>query len=284
MFKKKVLIIGATSNLGKSLTKLLNKFKIYTAGRKNSDFFFDATNEVIDENILKRKFDIIINLVAGFKDDNYTEICNTEKISTIGIIKICEIAKRCNAEHLIHISSISRDYNPSDRYYGIYSIAKKHGDELLKYFCNRENINYTILMPSQLYDYEGNCKIHQGFLYSLIQKIIDGRDVVIYGKNDPKRNYIHVDDVAEIIKKVIIKKLFGEYYCCALKDTSYTEIFNISKNIIKSKSDLRFDKSKPDISDLPKVYDFNIYDEIDFYPQKILENGLLEIIKEMTNA
>lgn len=281
VMNKKILIIGNTSNLAKVLIKQLNIFDIYTAGRNGADYYFDAEKEILDEKFLNKKFDVIINTMASF-GSNYTEdYYKTEKINVLGCLKICELAKETECKHLIQISSIFQKYKEKDPYYNIYSISKRHADELIKLYCAQEKIPYTILMPSQIYDFQGNCKKHQSFLYSIIRQVKNNQNITIYGSNDAKRNYIYIGDLAEIIEKVIAINVFGEYCCCALSDTKISELVSAAKYFSKSNSSITFDKTKNDIMDLPDVYTNDLYKIINYKPKMPIEKGIEQILKEI---
>lgn len=271
---KKVLIFGSTSNLCKALFKSLSDCEILSAGRRDADFYFDASSEKYDEKILTQKFDIIINTMAAFGNTSIDSFYETEKVNALGILKILEIAQKTQCRHVVSISSTSAQYNEKDYYYGVYSVSKKHSDELLKLYCKKENINYTILKPSQIYDFEGQCKNHQPFLYSIIEKIKNNENITINGKHDPKRNYIHIDDVANIVNKVIENEIYGEFCCCALKDTKISEIYKITKKLTKSESKLIYDKKKQNLKDLPKCKDYKLYKLIKYKPLYVLKDNI----------
>lgn len=282
--KLNLLIIGAGSNLGNSLIKFIKDCNIFVAGIENANFYFNGSSEILDNEIINNTFDIIINTMGDFGGNDTSSFYETEKINTLGILKVCELAKLTHCQHLIHISSISKTYNEQDPYYGIYSISKKHGDELLKLYCKLENIPYTILMPSQIFDIEGKCKKHQVFLYTIIEKIKNNENITIYGENDFKRNYVYIEDVCRAICEIIKCKTYGEFSFCAKKDTSMSKIFSITKDLTNSSSQLIFDKTKDNVLDLPKSVYPQIYFQIDCEPILSIEKAIKLIIEEKQNV
>ena len=278
---KKILIIGNTSNLAKALINQLATFEIYTAGRNGADYYFDAEEETLDEKVLKSKFDVIINTMASFGSNSTSDYYKTEKINVLGCLKICELAKMTECKHLVQISSIFQKYKENAPYYNIYSVSKRHADELIKLYCKQEKIPYTILMPSQIYDFKGKCEKHQSFLYSIIRQVKNNQNITIYGTNDAKRNYIYIGDIVQIIEKVIDMNVLGEYCCCALKDTRISELVSATKKYTHSGSKIIFDNTKNNILDLPDVYDNDLYKIINYMPQMPIENGVEQVLKEM---
>ena len=284
MGKPNILIIGASSNVGVSLIKFLKNYNVYIAGIKNADFYFNGLNEFLNNKIIDNTFDIIINTMSAFGGNNVNSFYKTEKINALGMLTVCKLAKITHCMHLVHISSIFKNYTENDSYYGIYSISKKHGDELLKFYCQQENIAYTILMPSQIFDIEGKCRKHQEFLYKTIDKIRNNENVIIYGHNDFKRNYVYIDDVCRAIYEIIKSKIQGEFCFCAKKDTTIGEIFKIAKNLTNSSSQLIFDKTKKNVSDLPKCPYPQIYSAIPCHPNLTIEKAIKFILSEKKNV
>lgn len=282
--KTKVLIIGSSSNLACSLNKTLKGYNIYFAGRRNADFYFNALNETLDEALVNNTFDVIINTMAAFGNNDTSSFYETEKINALGTLIVCKLTKLTHGKHLIHLSSLSKSYAEKDLYYGIYSISKKHGDELLKLYCNKENIPYTILMPSQIFDIEAKCRKHQEFLYTIIEKVKNNENVTIYGENDFKRNYVFIDDVSQAIEEIIKQKTTGEYNICAVKDTAVSEIFSITKQLTNSSSKLIFDKSKNNVLDLPQNTYPQIYSKIACMPKCPIEDMIKFILENMTHV
>jgi nucleoside-diphosphate-sugar epimerase len=45
------------------------------------------------------------------------------------------------------------------------------------------------------------------FFYDLIDKAGRGEDIYLYGSHDPKRNYIHIDDVTRVLAEVVKRRL-----------------------------------------------------------------------------
>ncbi len=95
----------------------------------------------------------------------------------------------------------------------MYSLSKKHSEELAIYYCKKNNIPLTILRPSQIYDEKGEFRKHQPLLYLMVDSAQQGKDIYIYGSNDALRNYIHVKDLVEVIARTIATGTTGVYSC-----------------------------------------------------------------------
>jgi nucleoside-diphosphate-sugar epimerase len=141
-------------------------------------------------------------------------------------------------------------------------------------YCKGKDIKLTILRPSQIYgNFESN-RINQPFFYSIIQKVKNNQEVVFYGKHDPARNFIHIDDVAEIIFRVVERGIEGNFDCIFNNNITFTDIACAAKSAFKSSSRILFDDSKPDIEDNVIAINTILYDLIDYYPKITIEEGI----------
>lgn len=273
----KILIIGSTSTVAISTGRLLSQsYKVFYAGRRKADYLLDL-NLVDLELPEDLRFDTVIHVAADFGGNKEVDFCRTELINAVGTLKICQLARRIKAEHLIVISSIFANYVPGNAYYSIYSLSKKHADELAQLFCNQFNLPLTILRPSQLYDAEGRCRKHQGLLYSIIDKAQNGMDIVFYGKNDALRNYLFLDDFSEIIARVVHKKITGLFNCPSPKSVCLSEIAQIACCVFNRNGNVHFIESEPTIPDVLVDVDSDLYEKINFVPIISLDEGIRKI-------
>jgi len=167
--------------------------------------------------------DIIIHAAASLNNDlNSSFIANV-----VGTFNICKFAKKRKVKHLILISSISAFNHPENEYYNNYGLTKKHAEEIAEAYCKENNINLTILRFSQVYDSARKAKKSQKMIYGFVDIIKSQKEINIYGKKNPIRNYLYIDDVLKVIDDVIEKKLFGIFN--VINDKSYTleDIANI---------------------------------------------------------
>ena len=74
-------------------------------------------------------------------------------------------------------------------------------------------------------------------------------DILIFGKNDALRNFIHVEDIARIIALVIRRKIIGTFSCANGENVRYSEVAAAAIRAFGSKSAIRFMRDQPDIPD-----------------------------------
>ncbi|WP_164878401.1 NAD-dependent epimerase/dehydratase family protein [Pollutimonas thiosulfatoxidans] len=253
---------------------MLEKFaNVVTAGRSHCDIGLDLRSPLEDFRI-PADLDAIVNVASYFGGKSYEDIAQAQSVNVMGLMKLCEAATRSNAKHLVQISSIFAELDTTSHLYGAYSLTKRHSEEMAELHAAQFNLPLTILRPSQLYAVGDSQRKHQGFLYSLIDNVEQGKDVLIYGKNDALRNFIHTEDVAQIIALVIQSRTLGKYICASIQNVRLTEIANAAIEAFNSPSEVKFLEAKPNVPDVAFQLNDDIYRILHFYPQISLLAGM----------
>lgn len=273
----RVLIVGGTSSLAKALKPVFSEFSdVLTSGRSGCDIQMDLCESV--ENIeIPKDIDVVINTAAHFGGDEYDQIYQAEFINVLGVLKLCQACVRSKVKHLIHISSTSACLEPESKYFGIYSISKKHSDEIVQMFCAQFNLPYTIIRPSQLYGNDNGFRKHRRFLYEAIDKAKRNEDIGIFGVNDALRNYIHIDDFTEIISRIVTAKIVGIYLCTNQIDVSLSEVANTVIEAFHSESRVIFISGVEDVENNVFPYDDTLFKKINYHPQIPIMVGISKI-------
>ena len=272
----KVVIVGGTSSIAVNLKPKLSEYcDVITAGRANCDLQLNLSDSL--EDIFPPDIDVVIHTAANFGGKSAKEIMEAENINVIGTLKLCEAAVKANAKHFIYISSIFSNLRSDADNYNIYSLSKKHSEELASYYCSLNNLPLTILKPSHLYGIEDSFRKHQPFFYSIMDKAKNNENLTLYGANDPVRNYLFIDDLSTIIMKVLQKSVTGIYPCAQMADVTYSQIANTAFKIFDTNGTVNFLSDKPNIPSFNYDKDDSLYKKIDFYPQVNIEDGIRKI-------
>ncbi len=274
---KNILIIGGTSSLAKALKPVLGEFNnVITAGRTNCDIRLDLADP-IDTMNLPRDLDVLIHTAAHFGGKTYKEVLGAENSNVLGTLTLCEAAIRAKARHFVLISSMFAGESAIKGNNTIYALSKKHGEEIAAFYCSVCSMPLTILRPSQLYGNEEGFRRHQPFLYTMVDKAERGEDIALYGSNDARRNYIHIDDLTRIISGVIERQVTGVYDCANISDVTYSQVARAAFTAFNKGGTVQFLKDKPDIPD--NVYEKSnaLYEMIGFYPVISIEEGIRKL-------
>jgi len=270
----RVLLVGANSALARASMPILAKdYELITAGRHNCDIDCDITKEIV----IPSGIDAIVNFTAAFGGMSDEDIREAEDINALGLLCICSAAKRASVKHIINISSLSATHTKESPYYTIYAISKKHGDELAEFYCAQHGLALSILRPSQIFGDDGSFARHQPFFWGAVEKAAKGQDIVIYGKHDPLRNYIHAVDLAELLRRVIAERIVGAYSCQYPMDVTFSQIAQTAQRTFGRGGTITFLHDKPDIPDNVFPKDETLYEKTGYRPKISLEVGMQRI-------
>ncbi|HSX29865.1 MAG TPA: NAD(P)-dependent oxidoreductase [Candidatus Saccharimonadales bacterium] len=269
-----VLVIGAGSALARAALPVFTKDNtIITAGRKDCDVYCDINKSVE----IPSGVDVVVNFAANFGGTSDEAITAAVETNVLGTLRICEAVKKAQLKQLVLVSSIFAALDESSPSYSIYALTKKHADELAVFYCKLHEIPLTILRPSRIYGDDDSFAKNQPFLYQIVDKAQRGEDIVLYGKHDARRNYIHSADLAEIINRVISRQVAGVFACTAPEDATYSHIAKSAQHSFGRGSTVTFAHDKPDIPDDVFPADYSLYDKIDYRPSVSIDDGLRRI-------
>lgn len=137
-----------------------------------------------------------------------------------------------------------------------YAIAKIAGIRLCKHYNQQYGTNFISLMPTNLYGPNDNFDLETSHVMpALIRKFHDAKiknqpEVVLWGSGKPKREFLHVDDMADAC--VYLMKNYdyadiGEFVNIGVgTDISIKELADMIKDIVGYDGEIVYDASKPD--------------------------------------
>lgn len=133
-----------------------------------------------------------------------------------------------------------------------YALAKISGVKLIEAARKVHGYNYVALMPTNLYGPNDNFDLKTSHvLPALIRKFHDAKtqnkNVTIWGSGKPKREFLHVDDLADAIYFFINNKADEYLYNIGSgEEVTIKELGNIIKEIIEFNGDILYDEKYPD--------------------------------------
>ena len=275
----KILLVGGTSTLARVLIPALSlNAEVVTAGRSNSDIELDIGWE-IEQFKIPNGVDIVINLSANFGGSDYQSVMAAEQINAIGALKIAQACKKAGVGQMIQISSVFAERNSQTSLYNSYAMSKRHGEELLSLFCPKVGLALLILRPSRIYGEGENYRRHQPFLYDLLDQVLLNQTIEFNGSNDAVRNFIHVDDVVQVIIRTVELRLQGMFQCAGISNLRMSQIAAIAVEVCGSSSKIVFNPAQSDIPDNHLEVDETLFHLVDYFPRVTLNDGLLREVK-----
>lgn len=151
-----------------------------------------------------------------------------------------------------------------------YAIAKIAGLRLCKYYNEQYNTNFISVMPTNLYGPNDNYDLETSHvLAALIRKFHEAKinntsEVVVWGTGTPRREFLHVDDMADacvyLMENFDVSDI-GEFVNIGKgEDLTIRELAELIKYTVGYRGKIVYDTSKPDgtprkLLDVSKLHD-----------------------------
>ena len=134
-----------------------------------------------------------------------------------------------------------------------YAIAKISGVKACEAIRNQFGKDFVSLMPTNLYGPHDNFDLDTSHvLPAMIRKFheakIEGhKPVLLWGTGSPKREFLHVDDLAKAVLFAVENKLPENLYNIGTgKDCSIQELALLIQEVVGHKGSIEWDHTKPD--------------------------------------
>ncbi len=267
----KILLVGGNSSLARSLRPLLAEIaEVVTAGRQGCDLTLDLAGDIH----IAPGFDVVVNTAAHLGGNTAASLQAAEQVNVLGLLALCQACSAAGVGHLVQVSSIYATLAPSSPFYNAYALSKKHGDEAALLHTRLQPLPLTILRPSQFYGVGETYRRNQPFLYTLMDRAQAGQDIELWGGHDARRNFIHVQDVADLIARVVRTRTLGVFACSHPQDIRFSQIAQAALDAFGSTGRIRFLHDKPDTPDNLFAYDDALYRALGHYPQITIDRGM----------
>lgn len=232
IFKKKklnrVVILGANSFIGKAIVKkfISQNIKPVLVTRKNADLEKKQSFNKLKKILKKDDTIIFIAAVAPVKN---IEMLNQNLLICKNIIESLKIKK---PNHVIYLSSDAvysdsknkineKSETTPESFHGFMHLIREN---MLKEL----NCKKTFVRPTLVY---GSDDPHNGYgPNKFIRCAQNNEEIFLFGKGEERRDHIHVDNVADIVSTVAIKKIDGIINAVSGNVISFNEI---AKNLKK---------------------------------------------------
>jgi len=218
MPEPKIMITGSKGFIGINVKKAFKNVVEFDVAINKIHNIFDRY--MISEFLKKEKPQVVIHLAANAHPP--TSIAyppHDLETNILGTVNLLECCKEFGINHFIYSSSAvvygQPRYLPINENHPInpsipYGISKFSGELYCKYY-HKIGVPTTILRFFNIY---GESQPYGYFVPDIIKKIkeIKTKKIELKGSPQDSRDFLHVEDLANCIKQVVIKKPFGQIF------------------------------------------------------------------------
>jgi len=166
-----------------------------------------------------------------------------------------------------------------------YAIAKISGVKLIEAIRKQYHRDYVSLMPTNLYGPGDNYDLETSHvLPAMIRKfheakLSSSKEVVLWGSGSPRREFLHVDDLANGVVYALESSLKEPLYNIGSgSEISIKDLAKLIQGIIGYHGDINWDSSKPDGTP-KKLMDSSRFNALGWSAKIDLAKGVSEVYK-----
>lgn len=303
--KSKIYIAGHNGMVGSSLERKLRKEKFNNIIFRNSSELDLRNQKSVNEFFELERPDYVILAAAKvggiFANNNYradfiydnlmieTNVIHAaylNKVKKLLFLGSSCIYPKMAPQPLKEKYLLSGYLEPTNK---PYAIAKIAGIELCESYRSQYGCNFISAMPTNLYGTNDNYHPENSHvLPALIRKIVIAKknnesSVLIWGTGNPRREFLHVDDLANA--SYFLLQNYNEKGIVNIgcgQDISIKELAELISIEVGYGGALDFDTSRPD-GTLRKLMDVKKINDLGWHSKISLIDGVKKTIKEFKN-
>jgi GDP-L-fucose synthase len=220
----------------------------------------------------------------------HANVIESSRVS--GVQRLLYLGSSCiyprEAENPIRESELlSGKLEPTNEW---YALAKITGIKMCQAYRRQYGVDFISAMPTNLYGPNDNFNLASAHvLPALIRKFHEAvsmgvNDVQVWGTGKPRREFLHVDDLADACIFLLENYSDDEHINIGTGvDHSIKEISEILTGLIHPKANVCFDTTMPD-GTLRKRLDVSKLTGLGWHSTKSLEKGLKETVEWYVDA
>lgn len=274
-----IMVLGSTGYLGSNIVHRLaqDDHKQICVVRGTSDTsriegiqnvsFVSSDLSEIEVVFKYLHIDWVINSVCTYKANNtlYGDMLTSNILFPLGVLNL---VVKYKIKNFITIgTSLPEDLN-------LYSFTKNKYGEFGKFLCDTEDINFADLKLEMFYG--GLFEPEDRFISSCVAKLRNNEPISLT-EGKQKRDMIKVEDVVEIISRLITSKYLNHYMSLPIgsgENHSIIEILEFMKKEMNSDSELLFGDIPSRKGEPNTLADISWYKDIDYSLRYSFFDGL----------
>jgi len=217
----RVVVIGAGGFIAGAIVKALKDAEVLSLGRPQLDLLEDKSKKVLIENLKSDDTVVFASAKAPVK--------NVEMLreNIVMAEHVCAAIKAKPPAHVVYISSdaVYKDSMQPLTEESCAEPASLHGAmHLAREVALRAEYAgpLAIVRPTLVYGIDDP---HNGYGPNRFRRLAaEGKEIVLFGEGEERRDHVHVDDVAALVKEVIFRKSAGTVNAVSAEVASFREL------------------------------------------------------------
>jgi len=294
--KTTYLVTGGTGFIGSHVVdKLLNNgchVKVFSRSAEkyrplpnNVEYVWGSFDDTFAMAEALQGVDVVIHAITtslpGTSNLNIKEDIRSNLLNTIQLL---ELIKQKGIKHITFLSSGGTVYGVAKEFpipeshplapLNSYGIIKVAIENYIRMYNKLDNIGYSILRITNPYGPRQGHVGTQGFIGSVLNKLLNNEPINIWGDGSVIRDFIYVEDVADVIVKASINQTEGTFNIGSGEGRSLNEIINNIIEVTGIHPELNYQKGRE--IDVPKSYvdTSNANKELNWEPQTSICDGI----------
>ncbi|MFJ7565824.1 NAD-dependent epimerase/dehydratase family protein [Herminiimonas sp. NPDC097707] len=274
---KAVVVLGATSMLGREITRQLSNkgVEIISAGRHlDSDIVVNLGSSDAPTFRKSVQAEVLIHCASAFGGDDLDGVKQNLSVNMAGCAQVLDIVQHTGVRKIVYAGSLSSDQLvESGIPLGAYGFSKGEAERILQWGMTKIGGDFCSLRLTQLWDTEGACCTHQPWFGRIVAYASHGLTLKMPTADGP-RNFMHVSDAAQLLIRAADSSLAGIRPVSFPVDTDLLEFARQANVVFDRGGSIEIDAAKKPFRKMYFPKDESVFDLLGFHPRISLEDGL----------
>jgi UDP-glucose 4-epimerase len=293
---RSILVLGSEGFIGRHLVQHFLQAQYIVHGcdlfetAQHSGYIYTKVSRLSpewEEIFSKTSFDFCVNAAgSGNVPYSMTHPLSDFEANTLDTIRVLDAIRRLNKNcRYLHISSAAVYGNPeklpideNDRKCPLspYGWNKLMAEQICSEYASVYGVAVAIIRPFSVYG-KG---LKKQLLWDICTKLHKDDVISLFGTGKESRDFIHIDDLADAIMKVIENSPFNHniYNTASGTETSIKQVADIFEHYFPGKKTISFSGVEKKGDPVNWKADISRLAELSFQPKTALDNGIIDYI------
>ncbi len=285
----RIVVFGGSGFLGSHVCDVLSNtgHDIIVADCKKSPWLSQnqtmSIGDITDSNYVEKicqHADIVLNF-AGIADLGDADLnpTQTAHINIMGNMHILEACRKAKIERYIFASSLY----VYGQHGGFYRCSKQSCELFIEEYHKKYGLEYTILRYGSIY---GERADNRNGIYKFIKQAITENKITYYGAQDAVREYVNVQDMAQITLEILKPDYSGEnIVITGNQPMKISNLFLMISEILGKKLEIEYLNNEDNTHYFITPYSFmpKVGKKLQPILSTDLGQGLLKVMAEINN-